>query len=201
MRERNQRGGRKEPTVDHIKHANWKGVADFLDALLKKNELEPNDELAHLLEKLKEKSSINYCDLVWEPGLWTTMVKIHFVREVYWSIKGDRKSVLENTNPLGIKTFMTKLGYSSNQEKSLLDSILFLRKRVVAHQDTTYLSYNGDKNEVGESKRSVELLLQKTKADYMIELVSHIRRLGWLIESPILRSKTQYMEAFRQSKK
>uniref|UniRef100_A0A0D3HMC2 Uncharacterized protein n=1 Tax=Oryza barthii TaxID=65489 RepID=A0A0D3HMC2_9ORYZ len=191
MRDKNSRG-RKAPTVDVIKRLNWEAAATFLDELLHKNMLEPNDEMKHLKDKLKKNPPANYSDLLWEPGLWTTYVKIHFLREIFWCIESDevtRKLVLRKMDPLGIDSCMVKLGYSAGKEKSLLHSIKFLRKRVVAHQDTTYLNYKGDKNDVGECKRLVELLVQKSKADYMIELVSHIRQLGWVMESPILRSK------------
>ncbi|EEC68253.1 hypothetical protein OsI_36274 [Oryza sativa Indica Group] len=179
------------PTVDVIKRLNWEAAATFLDEL-HKNMLEPNDEMKHLKDKLKKNPPANYSDLLWEPSLWTTYVKIHFLREIFWCIESDevtRKLVLRKMDPLGIESCMVKLGYSAGKEKSLLHSIKFLRKRVVAHQDTTYLNYKGDKNDVGECKRLVELLVHKSKADYMIELVSHIRQLGWVMESPILRSK------------
>lgn len=87
-----------------------------------------------------------YNDLLWEPGLWTVYTKIHSIREVFWSFnkKATREALLKSKTSLGLKNVISSLGFS-NADNDLYDSIMFLRKKIVAHQDSAYEKYSGKK--------------------------------------------------------
>lgn len=87
-----------------------------------------------------------YNNLLWEPGLWTVYTKIHFIREIFWSFnkKTERESLLKSKKSLGLQTVIANLGFS-NADNDLYDSIMFLRKKIVAHQDSAYEKYSGKK--------------------------------------------------------
>lgn len=88
----------------------------------------------------------SYNEIVWEPGLWPAHIKINFIREVFWCIDNSKakEEILKSKNSLGLKGCIQKLGFDNN-DANLLDSVIFLRKKVVAHQDSSYESYTGDK--------------------------------------------------------
>ena len=91
----------------------------------------------------------NFCrynNLLWEPGLWPMYAKIHFIREVFWCFddKKAREDLLKSKTSLGLQNVIASLGFS-NADNNLYDSIQFLRKKVVAHQDSSYKSYIGEK--------------------------------------------------------
>ena len=67
---------------------------------------------------------------------------IHFIREVFWCFddKKAREDLLKSKTSLGLQNVIASLGFS-NADNNLYDSIQFLRKKVVAHQDCSYESY------------------------------------------------------------
>ena len=71
---------------------------------------------------------------------------IHFIREVFWCFddKKAREDLLKSKTSLGLQNVIASLGFS-NADNNLYDSIQFLRKKVVAHQDSSYKSYIGEK--------------------------------------------------------
>jgi hypothetical protein len=75
-------------------------------------------------------------------------MKIHFIREVYYSIHIDstkrRSSVLTSKAELGLHDVITSLGVTFTDD-NLLGSVNFLRNKLVAHQDDPFMNYKGDK--------------------------------------------------------
>lgn len=82
---------------------------------------------------------------MWEPGLWSVDTKVHFIREVYWCSDNDneKKKRLKSISSLALKSCITSLGFT-DKELHLFDSVMFLRKKVVAHMDSLY-NYSGAK--------------------------------------------------------
>ncbi|TVU25225.1 hypothetical protein EJB05_27714, partial [Eragrostis curvula] len=194
---------KKEPTVDDIRLANWKTVATYLTSLLEKFGVKPNEELNQLVTKLSHEMSnveeaMRYTDSLWEPGMWSVYTKIHFIREVFWCCDNntERADKLKSKGSLGLESIITKLGFA-NPDKNLYDSLAFLRKKVVAHQDSTYREYKGVKDDVGIDKRTILTFVQKIKPSFMIKLVKEVRPLHWIQESPLLGSETTYMQPFK----
>uniref|UniRef100_A0A0E0MFT4 Uncharacterized protein n=1 Tax=Oryza punctata TaxID=4537 RepID=A0A0E0MFT4_ORYPU len=169
-----------EPTVDDIKNANWAAIGTCLSTICRSCDVKLNMELEHFVNKLSEKSKkgpmLNYNDIVWEPGLWPAHIKINFIREVFWCIDNSKakEEILKSKNSLGLKGCILKLGFDNN-DANLLDSVIFLRKKVVAHQDSSYESYTGDKGHVGSDKTTIEAFIKKNKPDYMINLAKEAK--------------------------
>ncbi|KAL6659656.1 hypothetical protein ACP70R_002485 [Stipagrostis hirtigluma subsp. patula] len=196
MRRKTKSGKPIDPTVDDIRTANWNFIGKCLKDFLKTWDVTPNVELMHLATALNSKAP-NYGDLMWEPGLWSVNIKIHFIREVYWCIDNQsaREGLLKSKASLGLEGCILKLRFTL-QDENLLDSIMFLRKKIVAHQDDLY-SYGGEKADLGRHNRIIEIEIQKEKPDYMLKLVKELRQLNWIEISPALRSSTAYIEHFK----
>jgi hypothetical protein len=72
--------------------------------------------------------------------------KIHYIREVFWCFDNNqaREDLLKSKESLGLQSVIATLGFS-DADDNLYDSIKFLRKKIVAHQDSSYKTYSGKK--------------------------------------------------------
>lgn len=103
-----------------------------------------------------------YAELLWEPGVWEADLKMEYIREVWWHVDRQRPPADETTvklkdtangkllskkPPLGIFDCIVKLLETDHVkvEKMLMDSVQHLRDCIVAHQDQSYLAYQGPK--------------------------------------------------------
>ncbi|XP_015617326.1 uncharacterized protein [Oryza sativa Japonica Group] len=177
------------PTVDDVKTANWNGLGQFLKKLHK--DLKLHIELSHLSEELG-KESVKYEDLVWEPGLWESSTKVQLVRDVYWCYNKNKNriSTLKNKTALGLKSFIDKLEVNKSRapdkqinDDNLYESLFFLRVYMVAHKDDTIKGYSGTM-EMMHDKKAIVRLLMIERPEYMVTLISAIRKLGWIRQSP-----------------
>ncbi|XP_015615865.1 uncharacterized protein [Oryza sativa Japonica Group] len=203
---RNNRKGKGKasstvPTVDELKVANWNGLGQLLQKLHKNLGL--HAELNHFAELLGKKT-VKYEDLVWEAGLWEHNSKVQFIREIYWHYNNDEAKIsqLKLRASLGLKSCIDKLEVNKSREpnkeindKSLYNSLFFLRVYMVAHRDDLIKGYSGAKETV-EDRKAVVRLLMKECPTYMVKLIAEIRHLGWIKESPFLRKDNQYMREF-----
>ncbi|KAL6659846.1 hypothetical protein ACP70R_002675 [Stipagrostis hirtigluma subsp. patula] len=183
----------REPKVDDIWSANWSTIETYLTSLWESFKVMPNEELKLLAITLSKKlpngaENRRYTELLWQPGLWTVYIKINFIRDVYWYFDQTkaREDILKSKDSLGLSAVITKLGFDL-PDNNLYDSIMFLRKKVVAHQDSSYEAYKGDKDDVGIDKTTIEIFIQKTNSNYMIQMVEEIRKLNWMQSSPLTR--------------
>ncbi|XP_066338155.1 uncharacterized protein [Miscanthus floridulus] len=186
--------GRK---VDDVRSMNWESIGTYLKNFWSRFELTPNQELTQLFTLLTNtEKSLIYSDLMWKPGLWDVDTKVHFIREVYWCIDNDseKERKLKSISSLDLKSCITSLGFT-DKESNLFNSVMFLRKKVVAHMDDLY-SYRGAKDDMCRHKREIEIRVQKSRPDYMIKLVKHMQTLNWIPTSPLLRSSTTYIQPF-----
>uniref|UniRef100_A0A0D3HM89 Uncharacterized protein n=1 Tax=Oryza barthii TaxID=65489 RepID=A0A0D3HM89_9ORYZ len=152
-------------------------------------------ELSHLSEELG-KESVKYEDLVWEPGLWESSTKVQLVRDVYWCYNKNKNriSTLKNKTALGLKSCIDKLEVNKSRapdkqinDDNLYESLFFLRVYMVAHKDDTIKGYSGTM-EMMHDKKAIVRLLMIERPEYMVTLISAIRKLGWIRQSPFLRS-------------
>ncbi|CAL4984427.1 unnamed protein product [Urochloa decumbens] len=210
---RSSRGARRESTREEIQKAHWKEVGRCLTELY--NNYEASSELTELAEFLTE-GEVTYESLLWQPGIWDARTKMQFIREIYFLLDKERASlkcsfektprgkILMNKSPLGFLPIMNEFSPPldhNNQEKPiadnhLLDSVIFLRNKIVAHFHAEYETFKGSKVEIGTSVVTRERYIQKRKPDYMITLAKAIRELGWIAESPVTRDENDYMARF-----
>ncbi|KAL6890266.1 hypothetical protein ACP4OV_009029 [Aristida adscensionis] len=189
-----------KPTIDDMRSANWANIATYIRSIWKSFKVTPNEELKQLSILLSRKlpkgvKYQRYDDLLWHPGLWTIHTKIHFIRDVFWYFDGikDNEDILKSKNSLGLSAVISKLGFR-NRDYNLYDSIMFLRKKVVAHQDSSYQTYKGHKDDVGIDKTTIGIFLQKAAPNCIIQLVKEIRQLNWIERSPLTASETLYVK-------
>ncbi|KAL5203698.1 hypothetical protein ABZP36_008569 [Zizania latifolia] len=184
-------------TVDEVSIANWNGLGKFLTELHKN--LKPHEELSHL-SKLLGQQSVKYEDLVWEAGIWEFSTKLQFIREIYWCYDHNeaRKDELKKRNALGLQSCIDELKIKESRrpddkiiERNLYNSLFFLRVYMVAHQDVTVKGYSDTKVNV-EDPKAIGRLLMKNSPKHMVNLISYIRKFGWIRESPFLRTRTYY---------
>uniref|UniRef100_A0A0E0R8Y0 Uncharacterized protein n=2 Tax=Oryza rufipogon TaxID=4529 RepID=A0A0E0R8Y0_ORYRU len=177
--------------IEDLKRHNWNCLGKYISTIMAGHK--PNTELIHLVDVLIK-------DILWEPALWGSKIKMRFVREIVWCLENDktggRKSTLSKLSPLGLQDCITKLGLNYNEAKSLLSSVMLLRNKIVAHQDDPYQNYTGPKEQIGVAKALLEKLVLDSKPAYMIKLIEEIRKLNWIGESPLVRSLTSYVKAF-----
>ncbi|XP_039822762.1 uncharacterized protein LOC120684976 [Panicum virgatum] len=204
---RSSRGARREITRDNIEKVHWKEVGHCLTELYKT--YEASRELTELATFLTD-GEVTYDSLLWQPGIWDARTKMQFVREIYFLLDSERDNektpfestprgkVLKKKNSLGLlpimKEFSPPMNENTGQEKPikenhLLDSVIFLRNKIVAHFDDEYRRFKGSKGEV-------YTIIQSRKDDYMITLARTIRELGWIPKSPVTRGENDYMACF-----
>ncbi|KAK3137674.1 hypothetical protein QOZ80_5BG0455630 [Eleusine coracana subsp. coracana] len=212
-----------ESTREDFVAAHWKEIARTISTLSGDQiNAHGNEELKQLVALLSE-GNVRYDELLWQPALWDAYTKMHFIREIFWLLdeqrdqsdfhsdgfaKTARGKKLMKEKPLGLLSIM--LLFTPPMDKTrrplpikddhMLDSLTFLRHKIVAHYDEEYLQFKGDQREIGTSKFSVEKYIQRNRPDYMINLVKAIRKLGWIKESPAMRSATYYMKTFGEMK-
>ncbi|KAI5002801.1 hypothetical protein ZWY2020_027451 [Hordeum vulgare] len=169
------------------------------------------------LTRFLTQGTVRYDDLLWQPGLWNANTKMEFIREIHFMVDMDSgaknklpyaqkekgKQLLKKKS-LGLIHLMrefTKPKDENDMERehrdnNLLDSVLFLRNKIVAHYDDEYKGFSGQKKKIGTTKAQIERYVQHNKGDYMIGLATAIKELGWFESSPLLRGKTDYMKVF-----
>uniref|UniRef100_A0ACD5UYU2 Uncharacterized protein n=1 Tax=Avena sativa TaxID=4498 RepID=A0ACD5UYU2_AVESA len=210
-------GKPRDPTHEDIEKYNWNSTGDYLSGFYKKDDA--NEEMKHLAMFLKGQTvkEVMYDELLWEPGLWEADLKMEYIREIWWHVDRQRDKnktmklkdtdngkLLSAKPPLGIIDCILKLLEAKHDkivENTLMDSVEHLRDHIVAHQDLSYLAYQGPKDDVGVTKAIIERYVQKTKGDYMITLIRQIRPLGWIAQSPLVKDKGSYMDCFYQLKR
>ncbi|XP_006662963.1 uncharacterized protein LOC102699349 [Oryza brachyantha] len=214
-----RKGRPKEVTIGDVQRFNWRGVGLYLKKLYgdEKNVNEELKDLAAFLETgpKPEEGQVTYDEILWHPGVWESIIKINFIREIFWLIDKDRdrlktKKFIETEKGKALSKIKCTLGIAAGlkmfagkelKENNLLDSLIHLRTYIAAHSDDSYNTYMGEKDKLECSKFNCERLLQKEKGDYMIKLRKEIRSLEWITESPVLRDKNDYMAMFYEMKR
>ncbi|KAL6870977.1 hypothetical protein ACP4OV_014825 [Aristida adscensionis] len=205
-------------TREDIEAAHWKEIGRCLKSLY--GTYSVSTELSELADFLTEKA-VTYHDLLWQPGIWDASTKMQFIREIFWHMDVDRKEydgsasttggqALMRQRSLGLLGLMNLFTPPVDKDKKplkikddhLFDSVTFLRNKIVAHYDEEYPVFKGNKNEIGTTAETKDKYIRKRwNPRYMINLAKTIRNLGWIPESPIMRSATEYMEGFIRMKK
>ncbi|XP_062225027.1 uncharacterized protein LOC133923788 [Phragmites australis] len=212
---------RNRPLVtrrEDIEAAHWNEVGRCLKTLYGTHQV--STELRELADFLIQ-GAVTYYDLLWQPGIWDAPTKMQFIREIFRYLDVERKDKDNDSfacTPRGRmlmrKSSLVLLGIMNQfsppvdrndqelkiKDDHLLDSVLFLRNKIVAHYDEEYPKFKGDKNEIGTTEETVEWYIRKRKPEYILKLAKTIRGLGWISESPVMRGATDYMTAFSKMK-
>lgn len=197
----------QEATVQDVINFNWYKAGEYLKLFSKDAKF--NSELEDLATFLTS-DGVTYDDLLWRPGIWETNVKLEFIREIYWIMDRQRdekktKSLMSTEkgaelkkikNHLNVSAFLQKFSEEKLEEDSLFDSVVLLRNKILGHFDEGYEFCKGSKDEIGTDNVTALRLLQKDSPEYMINLSQEIRKLKWIIESPVLRDQSNYMAMF-----
>uniref|UniRef100_K3ZP11 Uncharacterized protein n=1 Tax=Setaria italica TaxID=4555 RepID=K3ZP11_SETIT len=181
------------PTVEHVRQFNWNKTGEYLSSFCG-NKADVNLELNVLAELLKSENA-SYEDVMWQPGMWEAIVKMEFIREIYWIMdrQRDRKKecsfvrtekgqvLYKIKSSLNVLSCVQQFTDWELKETNLLDSVVLLRDHV---------------SEMGPDKVTLERFLQKSNPDYMIKLSKEVRSLNWITESSALRDENNYMAMF-----
>uniref|UniRef100_M8BZP7 Uncharacterized protein n=1 Tax=Aegilops tauschii TaxID=37682 RepID=M8BZP7_AEGTA len=203
-----------------LKATHWNEIGVCLNSLFGSGN-QASMELRELARFLMQ-GTVSYDDLLWQPGLWNANTKMEFIREIHFMVDMDRDAnnklpyaqtkkgcQLAKKKSLGLFDLMqefTKPKDENNiprerKEDHLLDSVLFLRNKIVAHYDDEYKAFSGQKEKIGTTKAQIERYVQHSKGDYMIKLARAIKELGWFDSSPLLRGDVVHRTRCRTPKR
>lgn len=101
----------------------------------------------------------SYEDVMWQPGMWEAIVKMEFIREIYWIMdrQRDRKKecsfvrtekgqvLYKIKSSLNVLSCVQQFTDWELKETNLLDSVILLRDHVVGHHGESYKFYKGPK--------------------------------------------------------
>ena len=80
--------------------------------------------------------------------MWTVSEKMTFIREVFWiqHSYAEKRDELATKQPLGLESFAKKVSPDMvRKEQHMQSDFMFLRNKVLGHQDGIYNSYKGAK--------------------------------------------------------